>query len=138
MRLGMRVVSAVIGAACVLLPWAGRADEGDDRPTFTEKEIRIILTHGPWRSPVGRDPSNRVLGNRVPRLRRSEFDCLTFSPSANLTVLGASLKSHSAAGRPYFNRSVAHCPPMVLAEPSRSTPPFAVPPSSRTWNVKLA
>jgi hypothetical protein len=27
---------------------------------------------------------------------------------------------------------------IVLADGSRSTPPFAVPPSSRTWKVKLA
>jgi cytochrome c peroxidase len=65
MRVAMRVASAVIGAACVALPWTGQADDGDaSRLAFTEKEIRIILFQGPWRSPAGQDPSNRVSGNR--------------------------------------------------------------------------
>src|SRR5262245_35645255 len=57
--------SAVVAAACVVLPWPGQAEDGAaPGPVFTEPEIRIILSHGPWMSPVARDPSNRVSGSR--------------------------------------------------------------------------
>ena len=65
MRMAMRVALAMVGVACALLPRLGHADdEASVRPVFTDREIRIILTHGPWMSPVGKDPSNRVSGNR--------------------------------------------------------------------------
>jgi quercetin dioxygenase-like cupin family protein len=32
------------------------------KPAFTDHEIRIILSHGPWPAPVPNDPSNRVSG----------------------------------------------------------------------------
>lgn len=32
-------------------------------PSFTEAEVRAILSHGPWPAPWTRDPSNRVSGN---------------------------------------------------------------------------
>ena len=31
-------------------------------PSFTEAEIRAILAHGPWPTPMTTDPSNRVSG----------------------------------------------------------------------------
>ena len=31
--------------------------------SFTEAEVRTILSHGPWPAPWTRDPSNRVSGN---------------------------------------------------------------------------
>ena len=31
---------------------------------FSEEEIKTILAHGPWPPPPGRDPTNRVSGNR--------------------------------------------------------------------------
>ena len=65
MRTAMWVASAVVAAACVVLPGPGQAADGAAAgPVFTESEIRIILSHGPWMSPVARDPSNRVSGTR--------------------------------------------------------------------------
>lgn len=50
-------------AACAVLPWISSADEsGTPRPFFTEGEITIILSHGPWPAPAPRDPTNRVSG----------------------------------------------------------------------------
>ena len=34
-------------------------------PSFTEAEIRAILAHGPWPTPMTTDPSNRVSGKRA-------------------------------------------------------------------------
>ena len=65
MRVAMRVASAVVGAACLVLPCtASPADDGGAPLAFTQNEMRIILSHGPWMSPVPQDPSNRVSGNR--------------------------------------------------------------------------
>jgi len=50
-------------AACAVLPWISSADESaTPRPFFTEGEIKIILSHGPWPAPAPRDPTNRVSG----------------------------------------------------------------------------
>jgi cytochrome c peroxidase len=50
-------------AACAVLPWISSADESaTPRPFFTEGEITIILSHGPWPAPTPRDPTNRVSG----------------------------------------------------------------------------
>ena len=57
-----RVAFAAL-AACAVLPWISSADEsGTPRPFFTEGEITIILSHGPWPAPAPRDPTNRVSG----------------------------------------------------------------------------
>ena len=65
MRVAMRVASAVVGAAFLVLPCtASPADDGAAPLAFTPNEIRIILSHGPWVSPVPQDPTNRVSGNR--------------------------------------------------------------------------
>jgi cytochrome c peroxidase len=59
-----RVALALVGAACVALPWVSSADESvTARPAFTEREIRTILSHGPWPAPVPADPTNRVSGH---------------------------------------------------------------------------
>jgi cytochrome c peroxidase len=64
-RIASRIACAAVGAACVVLPGAGRADEDlAAKPAFTDVEITIILSHGPWRAPVPHDPSNRVSRNR--------------------------------------------------------------------------
>lgn len=48
-----------------MLPRTSPADEGaTTKPAFTDSEIRIILSHGPWPAPVPFDPSNRVSGKR--------------------------------------------------------------------------
>ena len=58
-----RIVFAAVGAACAMLPWIGAADESAAAtPVFTDSEIRIILSHGPWPAPVPPEPNNRVSG----------------------------------------------------------------------------
>jgi cytochrome c peroxidase len=58
-----RIAFAGFGAACVVLPWIGSADESAPaKPFFTDSEIKIILSHGPWPAPVPYDPTNRVSG----------------------------------------------------------------------------
>jgi cytochrome c peroxidase len=57
-----RIALAVVGLACIAL-WsgAGAADDGlAAAPSFSDAEIKIILSHGPWPTPAGPDPSNRV------------------------------------------------------------------------------
>jgi cytochrome c peroxidase len=64
LRVTSRLGGALIAAACAALPGAGAAGERlAAGPTFTEGEIAIILSHGPWPAPASRDPSNRVSGN---------------------------------------------------------------------------
>ncbi|HEV2667299.1 MAG TPA: cytochrome c peroxidase [Blastocatellia bacterium] len=58
-----RIAFAAVGAACALLPWISSADESvTAKPFFTDSEIKIILSHGPWPEPVPYDPTNRVSG----------------------------------------------------------------------------
>ena len=62
-RLAIHVARAVSGAACALL--AGMSPAQQDlaaKPAFTDAEIKIILSHGPWPSFAQPDPSNRVSG----------------------------------------------------------------------------
>jgi cytochrome c peroxidase len=53
-----RLASVTVAALLALLPIAGRADI-----TFSEAEIKQILSHGPWPMPRMTDPTNRVSGN---------------------------------------------------------------------------
>src|SRR6185436_19410077 len=53
---------AVAGAACALLAAASPAEQELAKPVFTDSEIRIILSHGPWPAPAQPDPTNRVSG----------------------------------------------------------------------------
>ena len=56
-------LAGVIVACMVLLPWVGWADEsGTAGPSFNDAELKTILSHGPWPTPIGPDPSNRVSG----------------------------------------------------------------------------
>jgi cytochrome c peroxidase len=60
---GSRIAFAVVGAACLALSaWVCSADEGATTPSFSDGEIKIILSHGPWPVPLGPDPTNRVSG----------------------------------------------------------------------------
>ena len=62
-RLAIHVARAVSGAACALL--AGMSPAQQDlaaKPAFTDAEIKIILSHGPWPAFAQPDPSNRVSG----------------------------------------------------------------------------
>ena len=62
-RTASRIACAAIGAACAMLPWVSPADESvTATPSFTDSEIRIILSHGPWGGYAPPDPTNRVSG----------------------------------------------------------------------------
>src|SRR5262249_56910025 len=57
-----RIALGVVVAAFMALPaWTGSADETVP-PRFTDGEIKIIVSHGPWPARVGADPTNRVSG----------------------------------------------------------------------------
>ena len=57
-----RIAFAILGAAGLALSaWICSADERV-APRFTDSEIKIILSHGPWPAPGGPDPTNRVSG----------------------------------------------------------------------------
>ena len=46
-----------------MLPCVSPADESfAAKPIFTDSEIKIILSHGPWPAPAAHDPTNRVSG----------------------------------------------------------------------------
>ena len=62
-RFAIRAARAVVGAVCALL--AGTSPAQQDlaaRRVFTDSEIGIILSHGPWPAPAQPDPTNRVSG----------------------------------------------------------------------------
>src|SRR3989449_8230342 len=62
-RLASHVGRAAVGAACALLAGASPAQQDSAAaPFFTDGEIRIILSHGPWPAPAQADPTNRVSG----------------------------------------------------------------------------
>jgi len=56
--MGTRAVAVVV---CLLAGPSLAADEVQ----FTESEVRAILSHGPWPTPIGTDPSNRASGRRA-------------------------------------------------------------------------
>src|SRR5205809_7480565 len=56
-------IRAAVGAACTLLTGVSPAQQDlAAKPVFTDGEIKIILSHGPWPAPGQADPSNRVSG----------------------------------------------------------------------------
>jgi cytochrome c peroxidase len=59
-----RIVFGAVGAACIALSsWVCSAEESVTAgPSFSDGEIKIILSHGPWPAPVAHDPTNRVSG----------------------------------------------------------------------------
>jgi len=61
-RMAMGVAGAVVGAAFALLAGTGKAEDLAAKPVFTDAEIKIILSHGPWPAPMQADPTNRVSG----------------------------------------------------------------------------
>src|SRR5471030_719020 len=62
-RNASRITYAIVGAACAMLSWGSAADDRvAGKPVFTDSEIKIILSHGPWPAPVPSDPTNRASG----------------------------------------------------------------------------
>ncbi len=62
-RKGRIAVRAACAATCALLAGASPAQQDSaPKPAFTDAEIKIILSHGPWPAPAQPDPSNRVSG----------------------------------------------------------------------------
>jgi len=62
-RFAIHLARAAVGAACALLSWTSTAQQDlAAKPVFTDSEIRIILSHGPWPALAPPDPSNRVSG----------------------------------------------------------------------------
>ncbi len=62
-RFAIRVARAAVGAACAVLSWTTPAEQDlAANPVFTDSEIKIILSHGPWPTFAPPDPSNRVSG----------------------------------------------------------------------------
>jgi cytochrome c peroxidase len=59
-----RTTRAAVGAACIALSsWVCSAEEGvTATPSFSDREIKTILSHGPWPAPTAHDPTNRVSG----------------------------------------------------------------------------
>ena len=58
-----RIAYAMATAAFVLLPMASQADESPAaKVQFTDREIQLILSHGPFPARVPSDPTNRVSG----------------------------------------------------------------------------
>ena len=58
-----RIAYVAVGIACAMLSLASPADEGaSGKNAFTDAEIKIILSHGPWPAPAPRDPTNRTSG----------------------------------------------------------------------------
>ena len=52
-RTASRIAYAIVSAACAMLPWGSVADDRvAGKPTFTDSEIKIILSHGPWPAPA--------------------------------------------------------------------------------------
>jgi cytochrome c peroxidase len=62
-RIVIRAACALAGAACALLAGTSAAEQDlAAKPVFTDSEIKIILSHGPWPVPAQADPTNRVSG----------------------------------------------------------------------------
>ncbi len=62
-RFAIHFACAVAGAACALPAVTSPAEQDlAAKPVFTDAEIKIILSHGPWPAPAQPDPTNRVSG----------------------------------------------------------------------------
>ena len=61
-----RITRAVVAAVCMAFSsWVGSAEERvTPQPSFSDGEIKIILSHGPWPAPLAPDPTNRVSGKQ--------------------------------------------------------------------------
>jgi cytochrome c peroxidase len=62
-RIASRIAFAAVAVACMALSSVSAADDSvASKPSFTDSEIKIILSHGPWPAPIPNDPTNRLSG----------------------------------------------------------------------------
>ena len=61
-RKGRIAVRVACAAAFTLLAGSSAAQQDAAKPVFSDAEIKIILSHGPWPAPAQADPSNRASG----------------------------------------------------------------------------
>jgi len=61
--LGLALVLAALALLAPIAPARAPAAAPPDAPALDEREIRRVLSHGPWPPPPARDPSNRASGN---------------------------------------------------------------------------
>jgi hypothetical protein len=68
-----RIAVAAVGAVFVALSsWVCSAEESATaRPSFSNGEIKIILSHGPWPASSEHDTTNRVSGKPDAGQRRT-------------------------------------------------------------------
>src|SRR5256885_4546897 len=60
--MGRIAIHLACAGACALLAGTSAGQQDAAKPVFTDAEIKIILSHGPWPAPAQADPSNRVSG----------------------------------------------------------------------------
>src|SRR2546430_17490091 len=65
-RKGRIAVRVACAAAFTLLAGASAAQQDAAKPVFTDAEIKIILSHGPWPAPAQAAPSNPASGKPGP------------------------------------------------------------------------
>jgi hypothetical protein len=58
-----RAANVIVAGTCILVASAAPAAEvAVGKPIFTESDIKVILSHGPWPAAAADDASNRVSG----------------------------------------------------------------------------
>src|SRR5437879_12569497 len=60
--MGRIAIHLACAGACALLAGTSAGQQDAAKSLFTDAEIKIILSHGPWPAPAQADPSNRVSG----------------------------------------------------------------------------
>ena len=112
----LRIACAALSAMCALLPWASAADErAVTKPVFTNSEISIILSHGPWPAPAPLDSTNRVSGKQ----HAIEFGTLLFFDQR---LSGPATKSCASCHVPERNWTDNLRRGVGVAELDRNTP----------------
>ncbi len=115
-RTALRIACAALSAVCTLLPWASAADERVvTKPVFTDGEISIILSHGPWPAPAPPDSTNRVSG----KPHAIEFGTLLFFDQR---LSGPATKSCASCHVPERNWTDNLRRGVGVAELDRNTP----------------
>ncbi len=115
-RTALSIACAALSAMCTLLPGASAADERvATKPVFTDSEISIILSHGPWPAPAPLDSTNRVSGKQ----HAIEFGTLLFFDQR---LSGPATKSCASCHVPERNWTDNLRRGVGVAELDRNTP----------------